>query len=207
MIGARHRGIVHAGDGHIHPALIGASAAIAHHVVEAFPGGFTCRQVIELANGRVGELASHIQAGKALVAGGIEDPNSPQGIGFRIPVVEDSIELERRVFVEGDAVVEGNRQLVGVARQHRQQIHRCAQVNGLAAGRAIGIEAKAQGAVAHIAIHAIGPTDAEVLDKQDAIAVVADGRTKGVIADGAAVEGGVAGAALEGVVAPPSIHV
>ena len=71
----------------------------------------------------------------------------------------------------------------------------------MAAGRQRGVEAKAQGAVAHIAVHPVGTTDAQVLDEEDAAAVVADRGTKGVVADGAAVEGGVTAAALEGVVA------
>ena len=77
----------------------------------------------------------------------------------------------------------------------------------MATGGSGGVEAKAKGAIAPIAIDPIGHTDAQVLNKEDAAAVVSDGGAEGVVADRTAVEGGVAAAALEDVVATTAIDV
>ena len=202
LVGAGDRGVVHAGDRHIDPALIRAGAAVADHVVEAFQGGFASRQRIELADGAVGDLAFDIETGEPQVAGRIKDTNGSQRVRFRVGVVLNGVEAQRRVFAEGDAVGVSNRQLVGTGGQRGQQVGGRPDVDRLATGGGVGVEAKTQGPVAHIAIDPIGAADAQVLDKQNAATAVVDGRAEGVVADRAAVEGGVTAAALKNVVSP-----
>ena len=119
----------------------------------------------------------------------------------------EGVKFEGRVFRQRDAVVEGDRQLVGAGGQHRQQACRRAQVDALTRGRDVGVEAKAEGTAALVLIQAIGAADAHVLDKQHPVAAVVYASAEGVVGNCTAVEGGIGIGGIEAVVTARPKHI